>query len=277
MILPVTEKTIPKKEYMNRRDLTEVILPSHIEEIGAWAFAYCDRLSKIYIPDSVQTFGQDIFQGCSALKDIVVYEANNTDITSGKTGTTFFLLENTREKLSRLTAIAFTHFNQPALRCLRDVGSTKWLSMWEHTLLGFIKQPDDEGFDPFLAGGEEDYEDKNSNPDYFCHTRRMQKIQCILERLLLEQDYPLSQEIRTRLSDYLLSYSFWSLHDSTPAETIDVLLGETQRLSAMFKLYEALHLFEHIHIPDLISTLSPEQVELKALLLKQSRPCDFYL
>lgn len=276
---------------MNRRDLTEIVLPSHIEEIDAWAFAYCDRLSKIYIPDSVHTLGQDIFQGCSALKDVVVYKGTSAsastmsalslpsvaaDSVLPETAMPS-LPQNCHEKLSRLTAIAFTHFSQPALRCLRDVGTTAWLSMWEHTLLGYIAQPDDEGFDPFLASGEEDYEDQNSNPDYFRHIRRMQKIQCILERLLLRQDYPPASGLLTRLSDYLLRYSFWSADNSTPAETIDVLLEETERLPAVFKLYESLQLLEHVSIPDLISALSPEQVELKALLLTQSRPFDLCL
>lgn len=276
MILPVTEKKIQKKEYMNRKDLIEFTLPAHVTEIESWAFAYCDNLIKIHLPTSVKTFGQDVFQGCHALKDIVVYEPLPAAGGHIQTATAPLSAIN-REKLSRLTAIAFTHFDQPALRCLCSVGSAEWISLWEHTLLHYISQTDDEGFDPFLAGGEEDYEDKNSNPDYFCHMRRMQKVRCILERLLIEEDYPLLPEIRSRLTDYLVSHSFWSLQDNTPAETINVLLAETQRLSALSKLYENLGLLENIRIPDLVSTLSPEQVELKALLLKQSQPFDFHL
>lgn len=256
---------------MSRRDFSEVMIPAQIVEIGAWAFAYCEHLKKIYIPTSVKTFGQDVFQGCTALQDIIVYEAASTDTFANHTAMTAFFPNGPWETLSRLTAISFTHFHQPALRCLSDVGTAEWLSMWNHTLLDYLNQPDAEGFDPFLAGGEEDYEDKNSNLDYFCHIRRIQKVTCSIERLLVEQDYPLSPAIRTQLTGYLKKHSFWSLNSNTPSETIDVLLAEDNRISSLFKLYEALNLLEHIHIPDLISTLSPEQVELKALLMKHSR------
>lgn len=279
MTLSHTENIILKKEYMNRQDLTEVILPAHIIGIGDWAFANCERLAKIYLPTSVQTMGQNIFLGCPALRDIVVYDTSDADITVPQETRAAAPTEAFAETLSRLTAIAFTCFNLPALRCLRDIGSYSWLSMWDDTLLQYLHQPDDEGFDPFLAGGEEDYEDKNSNPDYFCHIRRIQKVTCILERLLIEKDYPLSPRLRTQLSDYLAEYSFWSPEDGVHAETIDVLLLETQRISSIYKLYKEMRLFEHVHIADFISTLPPEQVELKALLISHSSPCDygFYL
>lgn len=249
-MLLTTGNIIRKKEYMNRRDLSEVTIPPNVTEIESWAFAYCDHLTKIYIPTSVQAIGTDIFEGCTALRDIIAYENGHS-----------------YETLSRLVVIAFTYFHQPALLSLTRVGTPDWIAMWDTTMLSYLRQADNEGFRPFLAGGEEDYEDKNSNLDYFCHMRRMQKVSCCIERLLIEQQHPLESSVQRELVDYLTMHSHWNTASDTPAETIDVLLCEEEKLFSLFQFYEAQNLLAHICIPDLIAALSSEQVELKALLM----------
>jgi hypothetical protein len=44
--------------------------------IGDWAFAYCDNLTSVTIPDGVTTIGEAAFAGCSGLKAINVLPEN---------------------------------------------------------------------------------------------------------------------------------------------------------------------------------------------------------
>ena len=37
---------------------------SNISQIGDYAFKDCSNLKKIYVPDSVVSFGADVFEGC---------------------------------------------------------------------------------------------------------------------------------------------------------------------------------------------------------------------
>ncbi len=48
--------------------ITEVVLPSTLEEIGKGAFAQCSKLTSAIIPESVISMGTDIFQDCTSLR-----------------------------------------------------------------------------------------------------------------------------------------------------------------------------------------------------------------
>ena len=46
--LPVRE--IAKKAFLSKKYLRKVSLPETVEEIGDWAFAYCDNLEQVILP-----------------------------------------------------------------------------------------------------------------------------------------------------------------------------------------------------------------------------------
>ena len=50
--------------YTIRKDLTSVIIPDGITEIGDWAFSYCTGLMSVIIPDSVTKIGNGAFSNC---------------------------------------------------------------------------------------------------------------------------------------------------------------------------------------------------------------------
>ncbi len=58
---------IPDKALRSSNYLEEVILPSTLVEIGEKSFAYCERLSTLHIPASVQIIGKDAFKNCPNL------------------------------------------------------------------------------------------------------------------------------------------------------------------------------------------------------------------
>ena len=57
----IAEKAGESQAYMNRSDLTKVIIPSGVTEIGFGAFRDCEGLTSVVIPDSMTKIGVDAF------------------------------------------------------------------------------------------------------------------------------------------------------------------------------------------------------------------------
>lgn len=254
-MLYITEN-IQKKEYMGRTDVTELVLSPGVKEIGAWAFAYCTSLQAVAIPSALKEIGQDIFKDCSRLQYVTVYSGDAPDFSAP---------EALHTPLSRLTAIAFTVFAQPALCLPAEVGTAAWLTCWDEALLHYIRQADAKDFSPFLAGGEEDYTDALSNEEVYCRQVRLQKIRCVLARFLARDALPMTASHARQFREYL---------QNTP-ETLEALLHEEEHAYAYFQLYKELNLLPVDKLPNIISRLPDARVELKALFiqhLRQNRP-----
>lgn len=254
-MLYITEN-INKKEYMGRTDITELVLSPGVGEIGAWAFAYCANLQAVAIPNSLREIGQDIFKDCPRLQYITIYCGDAPDYSASET---------LHAPLSRLTAVAFTVFAQPALCLPAEVGTADWLTRWDEALLHYIRQADAADFSPFLAGGEEDYADALNNEEVHCRQVRLQKIRCVLARFLARDSAPMTASLAKQLREYL---------QDTP-ETLEALLYEEEHAYAYFQLYKELNLIPTDKLPDIIAILPDARVELKALfiqLLRQDSP-----
>jgi hypothetical protein len=53
-------------------NITSVVIPSGITNIGNYAFSSCSKLKCIEIPDSVDTIGSNAFNNCSYLESITI-------------------------------------------------------------------------------------------------------------------------------------------------------------------------------------------------------------
>lgn len=69
--LPETVKSIESYAFQNC-DIETILLPNNLERIDSHAFAKCKNLNAIYIPSSVNTIGEEIFENCNALEEILV-------------------------------------------------------------------------------------------------------------------------------------------------------------------------------------------------------------
>lgn len=54
--------------------VTEVVIPSSVERIGEYAFAYCKNLRKVFMPKKFKNLPRGIFQACPNLEEIVFTE-----------------------------------------------------------------------------------------------------------------------------------------------------------------------------------------------------------
>ena len=63
---------ISKKAFQNCRDLTSVIIPNSVTEIGEYAFAHCLYLTNLSIGNSVDSIGQYAFLECASLPSVTI-------------------------------------------------------------------------------------------------------------------------------------------------------------------------------------------------------------
>lgn len=69
--IPDTVLSIEKGAFMSS-DITEVMLPTTIEELPVSAFYECKKLTTILLPESLKDIGEHAFYNCSALKNIEI-------------------------------------------------------------------------------------------------------------------------------------------------------------------------------------------------------------
>lgn len=53
-------------------DLTKIILPENLESISFWAFTHCSKLTEINFPEKLTAIGASAFERCSSLKEVTL-------------------------------------------------------------------------------------------------------------------------------------------------------------------------------------------------------------
>lgn len=66
------ESSIPSYTYINREDLTVVVLPEEINSIGERAFSKCKNLKKVTLPKNLKYIGPSAFSECENLEEIML-------------------------------------------------------------------------------------------------------------------------------------------------------------------------------------------------------------
>lgn len=74
VIIPYGVTEIGDFAFRYCKNLTSVTIPDSVVTIGVSAFASCYNLTEVIIPDSVTTIGKKAFYNCSSLKDITLSE-----------------------------------------------------------------------------------------------------------------------------------------------------------------------------------------------------------
>lgn len=236
-------KTIKKKEHLNDKTLYTEIIPQGISGIEDWAYSGCSNLSELFIPVSVSDISPKAFKGCDRLDKIFIYEDDP---------------QRPVNKDHHLLALSVGKWPEKTGFLIKEsVESEKFHQSIDELLCAFLEEPDEIGFDPFPAGGEEDYEGEENDLPLFIMKKQELKAHFIYERLRTAEFF--KSNTFDRYTDYLKK------HRTDGAFTF--LLRHSLYENAYRKMYLDMKLPEEEELPGLIQKCG-DDVELKSMLIR---------
>lgn len=241
-------KAIDRKAFLSRKSLRRVTVPATVEEIGDWAFAYCDALETVVLGDAEEgtgapadiRFGRSVFMDCRGLRFLY----------AGKKG----------EGTAALLAAAVTTADAPYLLDVREAGCGEWLSKWDARMLAILHSPDNEGYSKQVLCGEEDY--GSTDLDAYESERRKVKVRLLMLRLLYPEG--LLSGHRTEMEEYLRGHTKGCPRE----ETWRVVLEEHGEDRAWYQLFAELGCVEAGNLDLLLADMGENCPEMKAYLLR---------
>lgn len=239
--LPVRE--IAKKAFLSKKFLRKISLPETVEEIGDWAFAYCDNLEEVVLPGHEVQFGKAVFLDCGKLKRLYAGE---------KSG------EN--EAVAALLAAAVTTVQATYLLDIEEAGSAEWLAKWDARMLEILNRPDEEGFSRQVLCGEEDYGSTDMNA--YMSERRKSKVRLLLLRCLYHVG--LDNLVRERLERYLKEHT----KGCPSEETWQVILQEHGNDREYYQLFAELGCLNEENFDQVIADVGEDYPEMKAYFMR---------
>ena len=255
MITRNMDEQIPAKKNLGNRKLISEVIPQGVKEIGDWAYAHCANLEKIAIPSSVERLGKDVFLGCSELKKVYLYDG---DVFCE--GTLPKAADDTVSLCAVLNAIAVRFFSSASEVMIsgREV-TADMLRRWDERCLEFLELPDDTGFTPFLAGGEEDYSECEDQLTKYRQKRQLNRAYVMFTRLITENisQLPFEGQNRKKLTEI-----FRSCPGALP------LLNEIEEhYTETAELYKDIGLVTAETLTEVFDLLDPEKIELRSALI----------
>lgn len=236
--LPVTR--VEKKAFLSKKNLRKIFLPDTVEEIGDWAFAYCDSLEQVELPEREIRFGKVIFLECGKLKRLAI---------RGK-----------GRSVAALLAAAVTTAEAYHLLDIREAGSEEWLKRWDARMLTVLGTSDQEGYSKQVLCGEEDY--GSTDLAAYMSRRRKVKVRLLLLRLLYSDCLP--PQIRETAQAYLCAHTKGCENE----ETWRVLLEEHGDDREYYELFAELGCLTEENLEDVLTDIGEEHPEMKAFFLR---------
>lgn len=240
--LPVI--AIGKKVFLSKKYLRTVTVPESVEEVGDWAFAYCDSLRRITFAGRRARFGKDVFKDCPKLSCVAFAEERKEGC----------------EGVGALMAAAVTQMDSPYLLNAGEAGSREWLGKWDARMTAILSAADDEGYSKQILCGEEDYE--SADLDTYLAGSRKKKVRLSLLRLLYPME--LAPAVSKRLKEYLGAHT----KGCRTEEAWQVIREEYGDRREFYQLFAQLGLFTEENAPAIIADIGENAPEMKAYFLK---------
>ncbi len=252
------DKSIPAKLHLGDKMLKSDIIPPGISGIGDWAYAHCSGLKQLALPDTVCNLGKEVFLGCTQLNHVYCYSGDD------------FIFETlpaekdapTHQK-AVLNALALKHFTGPLSAIIREKGNDRdQLQTWDKCCLEFLASPDEKGFDPFLAGGEEDYGDNDEQLSSYINEQRRLKAYIVYTRLMSAATGSLPMDNETQ-------ELYYKIFGSSPG-ALPLLNDINSHCTAAADIYKKAGLLNTKALPDILASLDPDRIEMRAALINGS-------
>ena len=169
------------------------------------------------------------------------------------------------EEFSENLAFGIKNFLKGDRFDLSVFGTTEWFCQYDEQLAKYINEPDEANFEPFLAGGEEDYEDPSNNIESFCRQKRTNKIKGIFFRLRVENKDRVTGKIDSDRKKDWVSYI-----KQNEKETLEFLKERKEEAVTYFKIMKEERILAAGNISYFIDGMAgPAFTESKAYLLKE--------
>lgn len=238
--LPV--RVIEKKAFLSKKNLRYVTLPDTVEEIGDWAFAYCNHLLEVTLSHREIRFGKAVFMECMELQRIIA------------------VTQYRREFPAELMAAAVTRMDAAYLLDTEAAGTEEWFGKWDARLTALIHTSDQEGYSRQILCGEEDY--GSTDIVAYMSNRRKEKVRLILLRLLFCQC--LAPALRTELEGYLRTHT----KGEDSEETWQVIHTEHGTHREYYQLFASLGCVKKENLNGILEDIGEEYPEMKAFFLR---------
>lgn len=250
-------KVITKKAFLSKKTLQKVVLQEELEELGDWAFAYCDKLEEVVLPDKIMQIGRALFLECNCLKRVYFQSISKEKKKEQEEQKEY----TKRIQLSYLLAAAFTVFEAYYFLDTKSIGSREWIAKWDNRMLDFLHREDKEGYAKQVLCGEEDY--GSTDLEAFLNQKRKRKVRLLYLRLL--NPYGLPENIKEELEQYLLAHT--SGCDSE--EAWEVILEEYGNNPEYYQLFAEIGCLKEENFNKILQDIGEKYPEMKVYFIRQ--------
>lgn len=182
------QREIAAKAYLSRKDIAELVLPEHVDKIGNWAFAHMKNMKRLIVPKRQILLGKEVFKGCDSLEQVMIQDYGKAEC-------------EVLPDAGYLLAAALVKLDGQRLFLPEQAGSREWMQDFDKLLQDFIHDEDESGFRPMWFGGEEDYDDNDTNVERYREERRQDKVKLLILRLCYDAE--LTEENKKEFSGFL--------------------------------------------------------------------------
>lgn len=263
---------IPPKAYFNNKKLIDVYLEPDTEEIGDWAYAKGTNLREVRIPAGCRISAR-AFEDCPALESVVVYGTDLSGTGATEVAGTDEVSQSGSNRLSHLLGLAIRNWPDMADLLVQNTADRDAIfEVIDSRLPLYLAEPDDAGFMPFLAGGEEDYDDAEAAREEYIHDRRVNKVLLVYERMRISES---CDAMPSAYIDYLRRHN--------PEITFAILMSSDPHVSDYRTMYFELGLNNpgeadlQTSFTQTLLDMSSRDAELRAMVLtRASLSCDVF-
>lgn len=242
-------KVIAKKAFLSKKMLRRIVLPERLEELGDWAFAYCDSLEEVALPAGMVQLGRALFLECNNLQRVYFQTPDQKEE------------QIQQRQVSYLLAAALTVFEAYYFLDAETVGSKEWITKWDTRLLAFLHSEDQEGYAKQVLCGEEDY--GSTDLEAFLNQKRKGKVRLLYLRLL--NPYGLQEKIKTELEQYLLEHT-----SGCPSEEAwEVVLKEQANNADYYQLFAEIGCLKEENFNKILEDIGENYPEMKAYFIRE--------
>jgi hypothetical protein len=235
----IAVRIIGRKTFLSRKRLKRIVIPSSVNEVQDWAFAYCDGLEEVIFSSGNVQFGKAVFMECHHLKKIEI--------------------EGTKEFAAPLMAAAVCAEAYYLLDAA-EAGSDEWTAKWDLRLMTVMNTPDNEGYSKQVLCGEEDY--GSTDLEAYKSSSRSKKLRMAYVRLL--NPHGLSADNKDRLTEYVLAHT----KGCDSEESWEIIHNEHGNDREFYELFAELGCINHDNLSGILSDIGEDYPEMKAFFIR---------